>query len=163
LLAKLAIEMGGTSGSLGRQTEREVFEGPKGAKVGTAICYESVFGEHVAEYVRKGANLLFILTNDAWWQDTPGYKQHLAYACLRAIETRKYIARSANTGISCFISDAGEIINQTKWYEKTSISLNVPLNKFSTFFVLHGDILAKLLSILSILIMVVGLVFRFRK
>jgi apolipoprotein N-acyltransferase len=60
------------------------------------ICYESVFGEHVAAHVRNGANLLCIMTNDAWWGTSPGYRQHLAYGRLRAIETRRDIARSAN-------------------------------------------------------------------
>lgn len=143
LLGGLAIQMGGTSGSLGRQQEREVFDGPKGARVGPVICYESVFGEYVAEYVRKGANVLFIVTNDGWWDDTPGYKQHLAYASLRAIETRRYIARSANTGISCVVDDAGEIHHPAKWYEKTVIPYSVPLIEWKTFFVRHGDYIAR--------------------
>ena len=71
-------------------------------KIAPVICYESVYGEYVTDYIKKGANLIFILTNDAWWGDTQGYKQHASYARIRAIETRRSIARSANTGISCF-------------------------------------------------------------
>lgn len=163
LLADLAIKMGGTSGSLGRQDQREVFDGPKGAKVGTAICYESIFGEHVAEYVQKGANVLFILTNDAWWDDTPGYRQHLAYACLRAIETRKYIARSANTGISCVINDMGEIIKSTGWYEKAVIKYSIPINNNTTFFVRNGDVLSKIFLFLSLAILLLTFILRFKK
>ena len=163
LLADFAIEMGGTSGSLGRQEEREVFEGPKGARAGTAICYESIFGEHVAEFVRKGANVLFILTNDAWWDDTPGYKQHLAYARLRAIEARKYIARSANTGVSCVVSDEGEVLRPTKWYEKTAFRYQIPIKNGATFFVMHGDLIGRTLFYLAILTACLGFIFRFRK
>ena len=66
--------------------------------VAPVICYESIFGEYVGEYIRNGAALIFIITNDGWWRDTPGYKQHLIYGGLRAIETRRSIARSANFG-----------------------------------------------------------------
>ena len=48
--------------------------------VGCAICYESVYPEYYTGYVRKGARLMTIITNDAWWGDTPGYRQHLHYA-----------------------------------------------------------------------------------
>jgi apolipoprotein N-acyltransferase len=156
-LAELAIEMGGTSGSLGKQNEREVFAGPKGARVAPIICYESVFGEYVTEYVRKGANILFIVTNDAWWYDTPGYKQHLAYGALRAIETRRYIARSANTGISCIIDDAGEIHHPAKWYEKTVISYSVPLIDWETFYVRNGDWLSKIMSWAAVFLLLLGI------
>ena len=163
LLSDLAIQMGGTSGSLGKQKNRSVFNGPKGARVGTPICYESVFGEHVAEYVLKGANVLFILTNDAWWFDTPGYKQHLAYACLRAIETRKYIARSANTGISCMIDDLGEVRYASKWFEKTVIKCQLPLSNYKTFFVLNGDLVSKVMLWLAFFVAIIGLVLAFRR
>ena len=53
--------------------------------IGCAVCYESVYGEYYTGYVRKGARAMAIITNDAWWGDTPGYKQHLSYASLRAI------------------------------------------------------------------------------
>ncbi len=144
-LADLAIEMGGTSGSLGRQDYREVFDGPKGAKAGIIICYESVFGEYVTEYVRKGANILFIITNDGWWEDTPGYKQHLAYGALRAIETRRYIGRSANTGISCIIDDSGQIHNPAGWFERKAVDYTIPLIEYQSFFVKHGDYIARIM------------------
>ncbi len=85
--------------------------------VGCAICYESVYGEYCTRYVRNGARLLTVITNDAWWGDTPGYKQHLSYSCLRAIETRRWIARSANTGISAIIDPSGKIVSQTSWWQ----------------------------------------------
>ena len=91
-LESLAINLGGTVGSLGTQAERSVFQHPKGyANFAPIICYESVYGDYVADYVRKGAQVLCIMTNDGWWGDTPGYKQHLSYARLRAIETGRWV------------------------------------------------------------------------
>lgn len=165
-LEKLAINLGGTAGSLGMQEERSVFKSiNKKVVAGTIICYESVYGEFVGEYVSKGANILFIITNDGWWEDTPGYKQHLAYATLRAIETRRSIVRSANTGISCFISPLGEISEPTKWWTSTSIKQTVVLNSILTFYTLHGDYLGKvsLLSSLGLLVYLVLLRFKLVK
>ena len=73
-------------------------------KIAPIICYESVYGEYVTEYVRKGANILAIITNDGWWSESQGYKQHLSYARIRAIETRRNILRSANTGSSAILN-----------------------------------------------------------
>ena len=108
--------------------------------IGCAICYESVYGEHCAEYVKAGAELLTVITNDAWWGDTPGYKQHLSYASLRAIETRRWIARSANTGISAIIDSRGRIVASTPWWEKAALPGTVGLSDGLTFFVRFGDI-----------------------
>lgn len=108
--------------------------------VGCAICYESVYGEYYTEYVRKGAEVMTIITNDAWWGNTPGYRQHLSYASLRAIETRRSIARCANTGISCFIDQRGEIHDASPWWQKAVLHGKVERNDEITFFVAHGDI-----------------------
>lgn len=112
--------------------------------VGCAICYESVYGEYCTEYVKKGAELLAVITNDAWWKDTPGYRQHLSYASLRAIETRRDIVRSANTGISALINQRGEILQKTSWWEPTVIRGTVNLNDEETFYVRNGDIAGRI-------------------
>ena len=59
-------------------------------------------------------------TNDGWWKNTAGYRQHFTYSRLRAIEQRKAIIRSANTGISGVIDKKGEVLQQTKWNEKNN-------------------------------------------
>ena len=116
----------------------------KNIPVGCAICYESVYGEYYTEYVRQGAKAMTIITNDAWWGDTPGYRQHLSYASLRAIETRRAIARCANTGISAIISPSGEIIQPTPWWKPAVINSQIPLRDDLTFFVRHGDITGRI-------------------
>ena len=108
--------------------------------VGCAICYESVYGEYYTGYVRKGAEVMTVITNDAWWGDTPGYRQHLSYASLRAIETRRSIARCANTGISCFIDQRGEVHDPSTWWQKAVLHGYINRNDDITFFVAHGDI-----------------------
>ena len=121
--------------------------------VGSAVCYESVYGEYYTDYIRKGARAMTIITNDAWWGDTPGYRQHLSYASLRAIETRRAIARCANTGISAIISPSGEILQPTPWWEPAVIKSRIPLRDDITFFVSHGDITGRLCTFLFLLLL----------
>ena len=94
-----------------------------------------------------------IITNDAWWGNTPGYRQHLSYASLRAIETRRAIARCANTGISAFISPSGEILQPTPWWEPATIIKSIPLRDGQTFYVRHGDITGRVSTFLFILLL----------
>ena len=150
-----AINLGGTAGSLGVQDERTVFRSvDKRSIIAPVICYESIYGEFVSDYVSKGAQLIFIITNDGWWGDTPGYKQHLSYASLRAIETRRNIARSANTGTSAIINSRGDISLQTEWWKEAVIKTEIfPSNKI-TFYVEYGDYLGKLAAVLTALILV---------
>lgn len=98
-LSFLIIDLGGTTGQLGVDTQRTVFAAD-GVRVAPAICYESVYGAYVGEFVRGGAQLLLVITNDGWWRDTAIHRQHFSFARLRAIEHRRAVARSANTGIS---------------------------------------------------------------
>ena len=121
--------------------------------VGCAICYESVYPEYYTGYVRKGARLMTIITNDAWWGDTPGYRQHLHYACLRAIETRRAIARCANTGISAIISPSGKIVASTPWWEACTLEGKIPVRDDITFFVAHGDITGRVCTFVFILLL----------
>ncbi len=139
-IADLAFKLGGASGTLGTQKEPSVFYNPNSKiKVGVAICYESIYGEYIGEYVQKGANLIFIITNDGWWQDTPGYRQHLCYARLRAIENRRCIARAANTGISAFIDAKGNITQHTEWWQPAVLSDRLVVYSGLTFYAQYGD------------------------
>lgn len=121
--------------------------------VGCAVCYESVYGEYYTDYVRKGAKAMTIITNDAWWGNTPGYRQHLSYASLRAIETRRSIARCANTGISAVISPSGKILQPTPWWEQAVIESSIPLRDDITFYVSHGDITGRVSTFMFMLLL----------
>lgn len=120
--------------------------------VGCAVCYESIYPEHFASYVAAGARAMTVITNDAWWGDTPGYKQHLSYSRLRAIETRRDIARSANTGISAFINRRGDIVSSTSWWERCSLDGKINLNGHITPFVKYGDVTGRLCTMLFLLL-----------
>ena len=128
--------------------------------VGCAVCYESVYGEHCAKYVRAGARLLTVITNDAWWGDTPGYRQHLNYARLRAIETRRDIARCGNTGISAYIDRKGRILSRTPWWEPAVLRGTVNLSDRVTFFVRSGDIVGRMCVFLTVLLFAAALIRR---
>ena len=146
----------GVSGLMGRCVGQDgvslLHFGPARTPLGCAVCYESVYGEYCTEYVKAGAQAMTIITNDAWWGDTPGYRQHLSYACLRAVELRRDIARCGNTGISCFIDRRGEIVSQTGWWTRGTLAGEVHLSTEQTAFVRHGDIVGRVCTLVFLLL-----------
>lgn len=157
-LEKFAIDLGGSVGSFTTQKERSIFSTSNGVKVGTAICYESVYGDFYREYILKGANVMSIITNDGWWGNTPGHRQHLHYASLRAIETRRAIARCANTGISAFIDKRGRIVAASEWWKPQYLNGSLPLEERLTFFVTNGDVIGRVALFLFWLLLIMGVV-----
>jgi len=143
ILGDAMIDLGGTVAMKTTQPDREVFTLSNNAKTAPIICYESVYGEYVSGYVRNGAQFLSIITNDAWWSDTQGHKQHFSYARLRAIETRRSVARSANTGISGFISETGEVVQTLGYTKQGTLKGRVTLNDDITFYTRYGDYIAR--------------------
>ena len=146
----------GVSGLMGRCIGQEEVSllhfGPQRVPLGCAVCYESVYGEYCTEYVKAGAQAMTIITNDAWWGDTPGYRQHLNFARLRAIELRRDIARCGNTGISCFIDQRGEIQDQSSWWTRETLSGQVNLSTEQTAFVRHGDLVGRVCTLMFLLL-----------
>ncbi|WP_303309719.1 apolipoprotein N-acyltransferase [Hymenobacter sp. BT730] len=158
-LSAFVIDLGGTAGGLGSQPERTVYQTKTpNLRLAPVICYESVYGDFVGEYVKGGATLIGIITNDGWWSDSPGHLQHLQYATLRAIETRRDIARSANTGISGFINQKGEITQQTGWWVQAVSRATVHLNEELTFYVRYGELIGPACQVLAVLLLVFTLV-----
>ena len=144
LLGDVLLNFGGTVASRVTQKKRAVFSHTNSKlKAAPIICWESIFGEFVTGYVNEGATFLAVISNDAWWGETPGHKQLLSYTRLRAIETRRDIARSANTGISSIINAKGEIISQTSYNTKTTLSGKLSSRSNLTFYVRFGDIIAR--------------------
>ncbi len=161
-LEDLSIDLGGTTGTLGIEKEPKIFE-IEGLKIAPSICYESAFGEFIAEQCRKGAQLICIGTNDGWWQDTPGYRQHCSFASLRAIENRRSVVRSANTGTSCFVNQRGDILQPTEWWVPDVIKGNVNLNDEQSFYTMYGDVLGRSFAFVSVLLLLYTAVKWFRK
>jgi apolipoprotein N-acyltransferase len=161
LLRRILPYLGGTEHGYGIQEERSCFRcSPSGFIIGPVICYESVFGNYVSGYVKKGAEALFIITNDGWWNNTNGYRQHLWYASLRAIETRRPVVRAANTGISCIIDIRGKRISETQWWKETTLKGNIIPETRITPYVKSGDIILETSIFLSIIIIIAVFIIR---
>jgi len=148
------INLGGLTSNHGTQEERAVFSNSKNkAKLAPVICYESIYGDYVTGYIRNNANVIFIITNDAWWGNTAGHKQHLSYAKLRAIENRRSIVRCANTGVSAIINQKGEIEKQTKYMVEDVLNGTVNLNSEMTYFTKNGDFIGRIAKFFSLLLL----------
>jgi apolipoprotein N-acyltransferase len=158
-LEKFTLRLGGTFRGWGTQDYRGVFFSANDSTgVSPLICYESVYGEFVTGYVKNGANLLFVVTNDGWWGDTPGYHQHNSFSSLRAIETRRSIARSANTGISSLINQRGEVLQKLGWWKRGALKGTINAGDKLTFYVKNGDYIGRSASFFALLIVLMYIV-----
>ena len=122
-------------------------------RTGVAICYESIYPELCKQYVDDGAQMLSVITNDGWWGDTPGYRQHFSYSRLRAIELRRDVARCANTGISGFINQRGDVVNQSGWWVPDVLESKVNLSSKKTFFATYGDIVGRVCTFVCLMLL----------
>lgn len=160
-LEKLSINLGGTSGSLGTSEKAINFKLHNGIKIAPLICYESIYGDYTNDFVNDGAEALSVITNDGWWGETQGHKQHLLYGAIRCIETRRQMVRSANTGISARINEFGNITHRTKYNERTAFKCNITPNNKITFYVKYGNIIGKVAYYSALLIALLILLGRF--
>jgi apolipoprotein N-acyltransferase len=164
-ITRILPYLGGTRWGYGIQEDRVCFEHTSTfMKIAPVICYESVFGKFVTDYVKKGAEAIFIITNDGWWKNTNGYKQHLYYASLRAIETRRPVVRAANTGVSSLIDIRGKRTYETGWWTRAIIKGEIYPETRITTYVKYGDsLLVGSLFISGIIIFIVFIAFPIRK
>jgi apolipoprotein N-acyltransferase len=154
-LAPWFEKFGGTTAGYTGQTDRNPLITTNGTyKIAPAVCYESIYGEFLSNFSRNGADLIAVITNDGWWGNTPGHRQHRDYARLRAIETGHWVVRSANTGISCVIDPHGTITKSLPWDTAGVIKDNVPAASEITFYTRYGDCISKLAAALTILLFV---------
>lgn len=153
-LGDILIELGGSNSSLGNDTAQRVFAfdvNGRTMRIGAAICYESIYGELVGNFVKNDANLLCVITNDSWWKDSPGHRQHFEMSRLRAIETRRYILRAANGGFSGLIDPLGKVLQKTEYGERTALHATAYAYTHKTFYVKHGDYIARIGVVLAAL------------
>ncbi len=143
-LGKVFEFFGGSMSSYGISEDVNNLCGKDPEKIGAMICYESIYGEYMRKTALYGADFLTVITNDGWWGDTPGYRQHFRYARLRAIETRRDIVHVANTGISGFINQRGDVLQRTPWWTPTAIRGTVNLNSKKTCYTVYGDITGRI-------------------
>ena len=162
-IQKFAIDLGGTTGSLGISDQPVVFDFGNGRKVAPIICYESIYGELVGKFSTYGSGFIAIITNDAWWFNSPGHLQHFSYARLRAIENNQYVVRAANTGTTGVIDNKGNVLSHTEFYKQTAIKAIIPLNNKPTYYAINGNYLARFSLFMVSLVMVIAFSRRLRK
>ena len=152
-LRNFSLTMGIARGTLKGDPEAKVMDFGE-HKIGAAICYESAFGEYVSTFCKKGADLLFVITNDGWWGHTPGYRQHFEFSKLRAIENRRCVARSANTGRSGFINQRGDVLQQTHYWVPDAIRETLKANDKVTFYAKHSDYLSRIAVYITFVLLI---------
>ena len=162
VLRFLVIDLGGTLGQIGKGQTTQPFVS-QGGPVGTAICYEGLYGDFYGGFVRRGARFMAIISNDGWWGDTPGYRHLFTISRLRAVEHRRAIARAANTGISGFISPRGDIGATLGWEERGVLTAQVPLESRITFYTRYGDYIGRIAQYLMLLCLLYYVAYRVKK
>jgi len=127
-------------------------------RVAPLICFEDTIGELTRQFVLRGANVLANVTNDGWFLRSAGSQQHLANAVFRCVETRLPMVRSANTGVTCFINEFGRVTqilldqNGSQFTEGVLTGdVRVPVNYVPTFYVRHGELFAKVCTVITAL------------
>lgn len=132
-------------------------ESRTGARFSTIICYESTYPGFVAAFVRRGAEFLTLITIDSWWDHMSGAYQHQEIAVLRAVENRRWIARCAVGGISCFIDPYGRAHGTTELFTQRLLNGRISRNTDLTFYTQHGDVLGELCLWLSVVVLAAAL------
>ncbi|EKD35482.1 MAG: hypothetical protein ACD_75C01894G0002 [uncultured bacterium] len=110
-----------------------------GHRLGVLICYEGIFPEAARDYKKEKVEFLVNVTNDAWFGRTSAPHQHLSMTVFRAIESRLYLVRAANTGISAIIDPKGEIVSRTGLFERTVLKGDVKIIDEKTLYTAYGD------------------------
>lgn len=141
---------GGSIGSLGADSTLNTFRLLDGESVTSLVCYESVFGAYSAS---QPASLITVHTNDGWWGNTLGHRQHFAYARLRAIENQRYVARCAYTGISGIIAPDGSVIDQQAYATAGTITADIELRSTPSFYAQNGDFIGRWAAFFSCLLL----------
>jgi len=125
-------------------------------KIGMSICYEIIFPGHVRRSVKKGADLLVTITNDAWFGRTVAPGQHFRMAAFRAVENRRPLLRAANTGITGYVDQTGRVIAKTQIFTTAWLNGTVNIVKEMSFYSKYGDVFSIFMCLWSILILAVG-------
>lgn len=161
LIKPLKWGVGISNWAIGKDTT--VFKLQNGVRFSTAICYESVFPGYVRYFAKKGADFLLVITNDGWYGNTSGPYQHAAYSIMRAVENRRSVVMSANTGISEFIGPYGRYIGRpTKYGDVATLTEVIPLNNRKTFYTEHGNWIAHIAEIISAASILIGVFLKFK-
>ena len=159
-LGKICKKFGGSSESYGRSDKMAALKGLDGHIAAPMICYESVYGDYATGAVRNGADFLVVITNDGWWGNTHGHKQHFRFARLRAIENRRDLIQVANTGISGIINQRGDVLKSTAYCVETAFTGDVHTDTKMTVFSKNGDLIGRYSAVPALFIMLMIISYR---
>lgn len=119
-------------------------------KLNGLVCYESIYPDFVAAFVKKGAQLITVVTNDSWYGNSSGPYQHKEMSALRAVENRRAVMRAANGGISCVIDPLGRTVVQSMMFTKDVIVRDVPVETGETIYTRTHSVIPVLSSVFSL-------------
>lgn len=117
-----------------------------GARIATPICFESVFPRDVADFVREGAELFVLSTNDSSFERTYASQQHLAHTRMRALETRQWFVQAALSGISAVIAPDGAMSNTTALFTTDAFVVDVRARRAQSLYAKTGDAFAEVFA-----------------
>ena len=128
-----------------------------GHPIGSVICFESAFGPLVRDYVRDGAQLIVVSTNNRSYQRSANTEQHLALGQMRAAETGRAVLQASVSGISAVIDPDGSVHDRTKLFESKVVTAAVPTSTGDTLYVRFGDWVVMLSALALIVVTVVAI------
>jgi apolipoprotein N-acyltransferase len=123
-----------------------------GARFNALICYESTYPGFVAAFVREGAEFITLITIDSWWDHMSGAYQHQQISIFRAIENRRWLARCAVGGISCYIDPWGRVYDDTELFTQRTLSRKIERRQDLSFYTRHGDWLGEISALVALLL-----------
>lgn len=136
-------------------TEATVLDVGNGLRASVAICYESTYPSLTREFASAGAQLLLVVTNDGWFGRSSAAFQHFQMGSMRAIETGRYLARAANTGITAVVDPYGRVVAQSEMFEALALVAEVRALDSRTVYTRIGDVVAWLCAVLTLVVAVV--------
>jgi apolipoprotein N-acyltransferase len=137
-------------GDMDRGTDRKVVHFNNHV-YGAFVCYESIFGDEIRQFVKNGAEVLVNISDDGWYGDTSAPWQHLNMARMRAIENHRWILRSTNTGVTAAINPYGIVTAAAPRHVRTSINVGYGYENYLTFYTKYGDLFAYLCALVTAL------------
>ena len=146
-------------GNMDRGTDRTVFR-TGGHGYGVFICYESIFGDEIRQFVKNGAEVLVNISDDGWYGDTSAAWQHLNMVRMRAIENHRWILRSTNTGVTAAIDPYGRVTAAAPRHIRTALRAGFDFEQGITFYTQHGDVFAYGCALLTVFAVGYGLLRR---
>ncbi len=163
-LGGFSLELGGYNGTYSNRQESTHFVSRGGdIDILPIVCFESVFGPYCAAHLTEQKGFICMITNDGWWNKTPGFRHHFNFSPIRAIECRRDLVRVANNGISALIDARGTITAQTAWWQKTTLKGEVHLRSGRTFFARHGEWLGRTALVMGLFLIICSVLKRFQK